>query len=684
MDEAYPARGRRMEYAGFMKTTLSLILLLSSFFSLDAATSISEWTDLPSIDGERRHALLERAVNSIIPNWDISLGGIAPEVGQVPSFRFSAQALLALWETEGFDHESLLEWTRDLLEKMEESQIRDLLDADPANYPHALYGSILYPGWLGEEQWPQSRDHYEWDAMTTPALIALYLQHKGEMPSDVEESLRRLISFATDGSLKIWAGAVSEPSGDLLEETHVALAYISTLILGGEISGRQDAREKGSLLLEEMLRKIRRHGIHEYAAPDFYAVDLDLLGLLARNSPTEQIGKKTTNLWLYLWTDTLLSLAEDFRGDLAMGGPSALTMNPLNPDGKISSWLYLVGLNNHMPGITDDPGLRLSLDRRPPDALLSLAHIENSREAVACFGENPGEDRSWTRIPGALVGVSSSTSGILDRQLAIDLSLDVARIHLAADRGTGTGGLPEGLGTGHNPMLLATARQGLTIIGLGEIYPFDPEERVTPMLYLPQGEGDPLSSSGSLSLPPEGVGKEWDLHSGDWLAVSVDGWWILAAAYDLAPDNIRLRCPKEEVRGHRVLRLEIHPLYQGQAVLAGFFISLVSKERAPEASDLQTLIQASSITYGMTSLGPELAASAGIVEGSVRAVYDVRANQPVLRDPLPPLQCTGSGPLATPALHWDPHGLSINTPDEDLFIYLPEKVEPREAEGRAQ
>lgn len=662
-----------------------LLLFLIGSGPAFATERFYRWSDLPSADSARREGVVETIVETLPDRWEPSAGGLAPLAGERPSFLRSAQALLSLWDIAPslageFPRE---EWTRDLLAKMQAAQIRDLSDADPADYPQALYGSILYPGWLPENQWPQSRDHYQWDEETPPLLIALYLRHSAELGPEFESTLRELISFSTDGAFRIWAAALEGASPELLEQTHTTLAYLSTLILGAQISHNAEARELGIRLFERMGSDVRRRGIHEYASPDNSAKALDLLGLLAQESDSSKVTEEATNLWLYFWTDTVLTLIPWAEDQYSMGGPSSDNRQPLNSGGEILSWLWLAGLNRQAPEIDETMALRASLDRRPPDVLFDLVSVESPRESSACFGDQPGEDRSWIRLPSLLLGVSSSSSGILDRQIAVDFLPEYSRVHLSADRGTGTGGLPEGEGTGHNPMLITAVRRGLSIGALGEIYPFDPEERVTPMLYLPVGDEDPQSSIGALGLPAADHEKEWIFTSGDWVGIPVGDWWVIASAWDLGPDNIRLRSPAEEIRDHRVLRLEIHPLYQGQAVVAGFFVSLVSREQAPAASDLEDLMAQTDLSYQMSAVGPVLQAQGGVVDGSLRAVYDVRNNVPAERDPFPQAGCDGAGPLQSPGLVWDADGLRVEGSEEDLFISLPRPRVPREAEGRA-
>jgi len=633
--------------------------------------SYERWEELPPIDSVHRDSLLSDLVARGVAEWDVNAGGIAPAPGQEPSFRASAGMLAAFW-LDGSPSD-LVEWTRDVLDKMSRSQVRDSSSR--------LFGSVIYPGWRDPDQWPVAPDQYRWDVRLPAPLIALYLDHGDDMPVECREMLREMIGYFSDGALEVFSAEIETDLNDM--QTHTALCWAVTLELGGEISGNTEAVQAGRTLLETMIADIRRRGIAEYASPEWAALDLDLLALLASKSENARLRRDMLNLYLYVSLDSVLTLVEGDDGDTSFGGPSSWNQNPLNPGGDTLSWLYLVGINNLAPAIDPASGFRLGLDRRPPDVILHRAREQSREEFAACWGDGPGKDRSWLRQSGALVGVSSATSGIVDRQLAIDLPLDVARVHLAADRGTGNGGLPEGEGTGHNPMLIAAVRKDLSIAGVGEIYPFDPEERVTPMLYLPIGDRDPLSPVGRLSLPPLGEEKEWIINSGDWIAVSVDSWWIVAAFYDMGPDNLRLRCPAEEVQGHRVLRMEIHPLYQGQAVLAGMFATLVSKQEAPDVSDLEDLIADTGFSYHMTAAGPELSAIGGLVSGELSVVYDVRANQPAERDPEPGVSCTGMGPLTGPGLSWDARGLCVETGNDTLLIMLPLNPGPREAEGRA-
>jgi len=667
-----------MKLSPLVYRTLLLIPFLAGSL---AAGEIRSWDELPLSDSGRRSAIQESIRASLPSRWDPQSGGLAPAAGETPSFFRSAQALLSIWDDPDPASIPREEWTRELLKKMEASQIRDPAEADPDAYPHALYGSIPYPGWLPPDQWPRPPEQYAWDVSLPPLLIALQLYHGDELPEDCRVILEDLIRYSADGALKTWAAALAEKP-DLLGETHTTLGYLTTLILGGEISGETEARAAGITAFRDLRTAVRRRGVHEYASPSRMATDLDLLGLLA-DEETGSLGGDAVNLWLYFWTDTVLSLHRDADGRFAMGGPSSWNTHPLNPGGDMLSWLYLAGLNPEAPEINETLALRATMDRRPPDALLALAVTEDTQEIAACWGDAPGEDRSWIRDNGILLGVASATSGIVDRQVAVELEPEYSSIHLAADRGSGTGGLPEGEATGHNPMLITAVRRGFSIAALGEIYPFDPEERVTPMLYLPLGDGDLQSSLGVLHPPAPGTEKEWTLVSGDWVGIPTASWWIVASAHDLGPDNIRLRCPADEVRGHRVLRLEIHPLYQGQTVLAAFFLSLVSRQRAPQAADLRNLMAETGLSYRMSAVGPVLEAENGVVEGSLRAMYDVRNNIPAERDPLPDVSCSGDGPLRTAGLSWNVSGLQIGADENLLLIALPRIPSPRQAEGRA-
>ena len=85
----------------------------------------------------------------------------------------------------------------------------------------------------------------------------------------------------------------------------------------------------------------------------------------------------------------------------------------------------------------------------------------------------------------------------------------------------------------------------------------------------------------------------------------------------------------------------------------------------------------------MCAVGPVLEVENGVVEGSLRAVYDVRNNIPSERDPRPSVSCSGEGPLSAPGLRWDLRGLQIGSGSSGLRISLPQIASPREAEGRA-
>ena len=659
---------------------------------VSSAATLPQWSELPPIDPGRRAALVERLVREAALEWEPDAGGIAPEVGAVPSFRVSAWVLLGMWEAPDTLIDEIdvprEEWTADLVEKMTASQVRDLAEADPARYPRALYGSVNWPWWRSEDEWPVARSRYEWDMFVPSALAVLHARHASRLPAATRVELETILWYAADGALRTWYAVRTLPGADALEDywghDNYTLMNLETLILAGEASGQAEAVRAGIEGLARWLSDLRRRGLHEFASPTYLAVDLDALALIAQEARDPSARRMAANAWAFLWTDMLLTLTDAGDGSLAMGGPASRSYTPLVAAGDHLTHLFLAGVNSASPGTNPADGLRAAIERRPPDALLALARPPSSREAVACWGDDPGEDRSWWVEPGLLVGAASAPYGGQDHLLAVDLPPPAARVHLSADRGIGDGGLPSGAGTGHTPIFLSSARRGRTLLAVAEAHPQGFEERTTLLLFLP-GEVSAVSAGESdLELPPVGTDAVWPLAAGEWVAVAAGGWWVAAAVVPGAQTTAQLRAPAEPAEGVRVLRIEVHPNYQQQPVVAALALVALPQTQAATGAEVRAALSEVSFAAAGTAEGLRTTVAGGPFGDAMEVVHDtVFAHGLIRRDPEPPPTCGVGAPLEAPGLLWAGTRLTVTTAAGSTTLDLAGRVTVRRPSGRA-
>jgi hypothetical protein len=672
-----------------LKPLASLVALLMAATVRAGAATVSDWGDLPASDPGRRAALVEAVVRDLRARWDVDAGGIAPEPGAIPSFAATACGLVALFEAPPALIAELgipLEvWVEDAVAKMAAAQVTDPAEADPGHWPHGLYGSVVYPGWLPEALWPRQRAGYEWDPATPPPLATLFLRHRDRLPAQTASRLESLLWRAADGALRGWYAVRELDSPPEPERywraTAEHLLGVETLILGGELAGHLAARRAGLEALDAFVARLRAHGVDQYASPDATATQLDALGHLAQESSDHEVRRLATAAFLYLWADLALTLTDSGGGNFAMGGPAAEALTPLAPTGAHRTHLYLAGWPDAAATATPRDGWRATLERRPPAAITALAVAGGVREATACWGDRPGEDRSWRVEPGLLVGAASASFGPFDRVLAVDLPPPAARVHLSSDRGTGDGGLPGGAGSGHTLMFTSAARSGRALATVVEAYPPTPEERVTLMLFLP-ADGVEVEAAGvPIELPPAGSEREWPLTAGDWVAVGNDDFWVVATCLDRAGDTLLLRCPAAPVDGARVLRLEVHPEWQGQPIATGLVVAAVPRADAPNAAALHRLLAGTAAIYRGTPEGLELEVVGGLVAGRLRVVHDPVRHAVSPREP-DPSACGAGAPLVAPGLAWQGTQLSISSSGGEVSLDLAPVHPPRRALGR--
>ncbi len=261
----------------------------------------------------------------------------------------------------------------------------------------------------------------------------------------------------------------------------------------------------------------------------------------------------------------------------------------------------------------------------------------------------------------------------------MDLPRPLARVHLSADRGDGSGGLPSGAGTGHPRLYFTAGHHRRAAIVSVETVPY-PEERNTLVLFLPRTE-ETYVAGVRVALPEPGSSMSWPLASPGWVAVGSEQWWVVACAATLGPGDVVLAAPSRTASGMEVLRLEIRPRWQMQLLSGGYLVAAVSRTVAEDVAALWKLVDSTTVELAGTPEGLRFRGSGGVVNGTLEAVYDTVFHEPVAQKPEVPLDCRRGPPLQAPGLTWNGAELTVIAGGDDVRIDLREPRLPRQ--GRA-
>ncbi len=122
--------------------------------------------------------------------------------------------------------------------------------------------------------------------------------------------------------------------------TNIYLIKTWNLVALGETLQRPALTDTGYQMLDDWIAHTRANGITEYLSPTYYGVDLDALGLLARDAQRADGRAKATAALRYLWADIAANWYEPGR---RLGGAHSRDYDYLTGRGELDVHLSLAG-----------------------------------------------------------------------------------------------------------------------------------------------------------------------------------------------------------------------------------------------------------------------------------------------------------------------------------------------------
>ena len=168
-------------------------------------------------------------------------------------------------------------------------------DRDPAS---KTYGNFC---WYWHEQKPGDLNAVEF---VTQHATLLKLRYANHLSPKAGESLDRLLTLAVEGMhrQKVDVGY-----------TNIYLMKTWNLLALGEGMKRPELVQEGAAMLDQWIDFTGKNGIREFLSPTYYGVDLDSLGLMARQLSNPTVQEKAKRCLLLFWTNIAANWFEPAR-----------------------------------------------------------------------------------------------------------------------------------------------------------------------------------------------------------------------------------------------------------------------------------------------------------------------------------------------------------------------------------
>ncbi len=243
-------------------------------------------------------------------------------------------------------------------------------------------------------------------AMQRGALIRL--KYYDRLTDVARQRLDRLVRFAVEG---IRRHTVPE------SHTNIFLMKAFNCLALGEATGEASLAAEGSRMLDRWLMATWESGLREYLSPTYYGVDVECLGLIARQVGDASARAKAETALKLFWTDIA---ANWFEPGLRLGGPHSRDYDRLTGHGYLDKYLGLAGW---IPTDSSDGGDALgSLAMWMPPGKLTKPILANlPRTICRRWGNDEGEFAVNYVGKSISVGSAGACYGPTDKVLTVDL-----------------------------------------------------------------------------------------------------------------------------------------------------------------------------------------------------------------------------------------------------------------------
>lgn len=341
----------------------------------------------PPPSDARRTEIIEAALTSQEGLWR--------EIGHAdPGPQLSCRALFtaALALCEGRRHPERLDRLFELAEHMQ--------DRDPAS---PGYGNFR---WYWRDAGVTDPNAVEFCSFDMHLVWRL---HRDFLPARARDRLDAIIGRAIDGCLRHRV----PPS-----YTNIAILNAANLITLGELRGHTGAAEEGRQRLAGLAADVWQSGMHEFASPTYYAIDVRGLAVLERFATRARDRDLARALLELVWTDIAVNFLPAAE---RLAGPHSRTYDFLRGLGGLQQDLRWAGWSNVPVGKGAEVLHVAQGTWSPPERLFELARTRFPRLVSQAWGPRPGESRTHWLLADASLGCSGALYGPHDCPLTFDL-----------------------------------------------------------------------------------------------------------------------------------------------------------------------------------------------------------------------------------------------------------------------
>mgnify|MGYP006268277343 CR=1 FL=1 len=240
-------------------------------------------------------------------------------------------------------------------------------------------------------------------------LHLLHRLHRDRLAEPERRALDDLARLAVEGCVRHRV----RPS-----YTNIAILNAANLITLGESLGMSAAADEGYRRLEQLAVETWRHGLHEYASPVYYGIDLEGLQAIERFAAREH-GRDVARVMLEcIWTDVA---ATWFPAAGRLSGPYSRSYDYLHGSGALLDHLRWEGWLAGVPGGAS--GIHAVAGRwRPPPALIDAARSPFARLVRRSWGPLAEQSSTQWLCADVALGCAGAAYGRDDTPLAFDFA----------------------------------------------------------------------------------------------------------------------------------------------------------------------------------------------------------------------------------------------------------------------
>lgn len=200
--------------------------------------------------------------------------------------------------------------------------------------------------------------------------------------------------------------------------TNIALLNASDLILLGEALGDAQAADEGHRRLTLFIKTIWEEGVHEYASPTYYGVDIESLALLESLASRAESRDLARTLLAFFWQDIALNWYEPGQ---RLAGTHSRTYDYVTGFGELDQALTACGWLPIPPKHTFTSFTPLYARWQTPRVLWRLCTARYPRLVEQTWGAEPFRSRTHYVCRDVTLGISwKAYSGRMDIALSAD------------------------------------------------------------------------------------------------------------------------------------------------------------------------------------------------------------------------------------------------------------------------